>query len=148
MPTTMTRNSDSDRWTPIRIAPNRKLIISVSELRPMSSTYGSRSRGRPLGITVLCLLGFVGTFFSFFGMLGAMGGGGPFAVLGLFGLALVVAKGVVLYGLWTLQYWGYKWAVILYGLSALLDLVSLNLLALIIDVLIVVYLMSKADHFR
>ena len=61
---------------------------------------------------------------------------------------LVVGKGVVLYGLWTLQYWGYKWALIFYGLSALLDLVSLSIFALIIDVIIVVYLLSKADHFR
>lgn len=114
----------------------------------MPSTYDSRSRSRPLGITVLCVLGFVGVFFSFFSMLGVMGSGGPFAVLGLFGLVLVVGKGVVLYGLWTLQQWGYKWALVFYGLSAILDLLSLSILSLIIDVLIVLYLMSTADHFR
>lgn len=114
----------------------------------MSSTYGSRSRGRPLGITILCVVGFVGAFFSFFRLLGVMAGGGPFAVIGLVGLALVVGKMAVLYGLWTLQSWGYKWALGLYGLSAVLDLVTFSLLALIIDVLIVVYLASKADHFR
>ena len=74
----------------------------------MPSNYDSRSRGRPLGITILCLLGFIGVFFSSLGMLGVVGRGGPFAVVGLVGLALVVGKGVVLFGLWSLQEWGYK----------------------------------------
>jgi hypothetical protein len=114
----------------------------------MPSTYSSRSRGRPLGITILCILGFIGAFFSFFGMFGVMGRGGPFAIIGLVGLALVAGKAAVLYGLWTLQYWGYKWALRLYALSAVLDLVTLSLFALVIDVLIVAYIASKVDHFR
>jgi hypothetical protein len=114
----------------------------------MPSNYDSRSRGRPLGITILCLLGFVGVFVSALGMLGAMGRGGPFAAVGLVGFALVAAKGVVLYGLWTLQQWGYEWGIRLYVLAAILDLVTLSILSLIIDVLIVAYIASKADHFR
>ncbi|WP_135854328.1 hypothetical protein [Halorussus salinus] len=114
----------------------------------MPSNYDSRSRGRPLGITILCLLGFLGVFFSFFGMLGVVGRGGPYTVVGLVGLALVVGKGVVLVGLWSLQEWGYKWGIRLYALAAVLDLVTLSILSLIIDVLIVAYIASKADHFR
>ncbi|UPV76355.1 hypothetical protein M0R89_19530 (plasmid) [Halorussus limi] len=114
----------------------------------MPSNYDRRSRGRPLGITILCLLGFLGVFASFFGMLGVIGRGGPFAVLGLVGLALVVGRGIVLVGLWTLQRWGYKWAIRLYVLSAILDLVTFSIVSLIIDVLIVAYIASKADHFR
>ncbi|NHN61267.1 MULTISPECIES: hypothetical protein [Halorussus] len=114
----------------------------------MPSTYGSRSRNRPLGVTVLCLLGFVGSFFALFRTLGLAGSGGPFAVVGSLLFALVVAKIVVLWGLWNLQYWGYKWAVRLYGLSALVDLVTISPLALVLDGLIVLYLLSKADHFR
>lgn len=114
----------------------------------MPSTHSSRSRNRPLGVTILCVLGFIGVFFSFFGMLGAMGHGGPLAIAGLLGLALVVGKAAVLYGLWTLQKWGHTWAVVVYCLAAILDLVSLNILAVIIDALIVAYLLSKADHFR
>ena len=113
----------------------------------MSSTYDRRSRGRPLGITILCVLGFVGAFFSFFGMLGTMARGGPFALVGLFGLAVIIGKTAVLYGLWTLQYWGYKWALRLYALSAVLDIVTFSIIALIIDLLIVAYIASKADHF-
>lgn len=114
----------------------------------MPSNYDSRSRGRPLGITILCLLGFLGVFFSFFEILGVAGRGGPFAVVGLVGLALVVGKGVVLVGLWSLQEWGYKWGIRLYALAAVLDLVTLSILSLIIDVLIIAYIASKADHFR
>jgi hypothetical protein len=114
----------------------------------MSSTHRSRSRSRPLGITILCLLGFIGAFLSFFSLLGMIGGGGPFAIVGLVSLTIVVGKAVVLYGLWTLQHWGYKWALRLYALSAVLDLLTLSLLALIIDLLIVAYIASKADYFR
>jgi len=114
----------------------------------MPSAHSSRSRSRPLGITVLCVIGFVGTFLSFFGTLGMIGGGGPFAIFGLVGLALVVGKAVVLYGLWTLQRWGYTWAVALYGLSAVVDLVTLSPLSLVIDVLVVAYLLSVADRFE
>ncbi len=122
---------------------------TVSEVRTqMPSTYGSRSRSRPLGVSILCVLGFIGVFFSFLGMLGVMGGGGPLAIVGLVGLVLTVGKAAVLYGLWTLQQWGYKWALVLYGISALLNLVSLSIFAMIIDVFIVAYLLSKADHFR
>lgn len=114
----------------------------------MSSTYDSRPRSRPLGITVLCVLGFIGAFFSSIGMLGVMGRGGPFALIGLVGLALVAGKAVVLFGLWTLEEWGYRWAIRLYALAAVLDLVTLSLISLVFDVLIVAYIASKADHFR
>ncbi|MFC4451461.1 hypothetical protein [Halorussus aquaticus] len=114
----------------------------------MPSNYDSRSRGRPLGITILCVLGFLGVFFSFVGMLDVIGRGGPSAVIGLAGLALVVAKGVVLTGLWSLQQWGYKWGIRLYALAAVLDLLTFSVVSLIIDVLIVAYIASKADHFR
>ncbi|WP_158059058.1 hypothetical protein [Halorussus halophilus] len=112
----------------------------------MSSTYGRRSR--PLGVTIICLVGFLSAFFSLFKLLGVMGTGGPAAVFGLVGLVLLVGKVIVLFGLWTLQKWGYTWSVLLYSLSALLNLVTFSVFGLVIDVLLVVYLMSKADHFR
>ncbi|MFC4549875.1 MULTISPECIES: hypothetical protein [Halorussus] len=98
-------------------------------------------------MTILCVIGFLGATVSLFEALGVMGGG-PFAGVGLLMLALVVAKILVLYGLWTLQYWGYKWALVSYGLSAFLSLVTFKPLALILDVILVVYLLSVADHFR
>lgn len=114
----------------------------------MPSTYDGRSRSRPLGITILCVLGFIGTFFSSIGMLGVLGRGGPFAIVGLVGLALVAGKAVVLFGLWTLEEWGYRWAIRLYALAAVLDLITLSFLSLLFDALIVAYIASKADHFR
>ena len=115
----------------------------------MPSPYGNRSRKqRPLGITILCILGVVGVVLGFVGSLGLMARGGPGPVLGLITLAVAVGQAVVIYGLWTLQRWGYKWALVLYGLSALLDLVTVSIFGLVIDVVIIAYLMSKADHFE
>lgn len=121
-------------------------MLSLPKQDYMSSTYSRRSR--PLGVTILCLVGFLGAFFSLFKLLGMLGGGGAFGILALPLLALLVGKVLVLYGLWTLKQWGYTGALILYSLSALLNLVSLSPLALLVDVLIVVYLLSKANHFR
>ena len=114
----------------------------------MPSNYGSRSRNRPLGVTILCVLGSIGVVFSVIGSLGLMGRPGPGPILGLLALVLTVGQAVVLVGLWNLQQWGYKWSLVFYGLSAVLSLVTFEPLSLLFDVIIVVYLLSKADHFR
>ena len=126
-----------------------KLILSNSDFIAMPSTYDNRSqKKRPLGITILCILGVIGVVIAIFGSFGLMARGGPGPILGLFVLALSVGQAVVLYGLWTLQRWGYKWALVLYGLSAVLDLVTGSILSLIIDVLIIAYLLSKERYFE
>ena len=114
----------------------------------MPSTYGTRSRDRPLGITVLCILGFVGAALSAIKSLGLMARPGPGPMLGLLVLALTAGQVIVLVGLLNLRQWAYKWALLFYGLSALIDLLAFNPLSLLFDVLIVVYLLSKADRFR
>lgn len=114
----------------------------------MPSNYGSRSQNRPLGITVLCILGFVGAALSAIQSLGLMARPGPGPMLGLLALALTAGQVVVLVGLLNLRRWAYKLALLFYGLSAVLDLLTFSPLSLLFDVLIVVYLMSKADHFR
>lgn len=114
----------------------------------MSSTYSRRPRDRPLGVTILCVVAGLGALASLLGSLGMLGSASPFALVGLFGLALAAGKLAVVYGLWTLQEWGYKWALAIYALGALLSLVQFDIVGLLIDVLVVVYLTTKADHFR
>ncbi|WP_435181948.1 hypothetical protein [Halorussus sp. AFM4] len=114
----------------------------------MPSTYGSRSRNRPLGVTVLCLLGFVGALFSLIDSVGMLGVPGPGPVLGLLGLMLTLAKLVVLVGLWNLQRWGHTWALIFYGFAGVLALLTVDPISLVINVAVVIYLMSKGHHFR
>ncbi|USZ69952.1 hypothetical protein NGM10_16240 (plasmid) [Halorussus salilacus] len=114
----------------------------------MPSTYDNPSSDRPLGITILCILGAIGVVVSFFGGLGALGSGGAGILVGAFVLAVAVGQAVVLNGLWRLQHWGYKWALVFYGLSAVVDLVQFNALGLILDLLIIAYLFSVEDHFE
>ena len=114
----------------------------------MPSTYGRRSRSRPLGVTILCLLGALGAVPSLFRLLGMLGGGGVFGLLAFPSLVLVVGKIVVLFGLWTMREWGYRWAVALYSLSALWQLVTGGLGGVLVNVLVVLYLLLVADHFR
>lgn len=116
----------------------------------MPSTYDNRGqrRRRPLGITLLCVLASLGVVVGFLGSLGLMAAGGPGPVLGLLVLGLTVARAVVIYGLWTLQYWGYKWSIIVYGFGAVLDLFRGQLLGVLISILIVVYLLTKAEYFE
>lgn len=107
-----------------------------------------RSSGRPLGVTILCVVGAIGVVFGVIGSFGLIASGGPGPILGLVALALTVGQGIALVGLWSLQHWGYKWSLVFYGLSLLLDLVTADVLGVIISVLIIAYLVSKADHFR
>ena len=114
----------------------------------MPSTYDTRSRSRPLGITVLCAVGVLKALVAVVEILGILGTGNPLALVSLFFLALVGFKLLVLWGLWTLQGWAHTWAVWLYSLSALANVLTLNVAGLVIDVLIVVYLKATMKHFR
>ena len=114
----------------------------------MPSTYGRRSRSRPLGVTVLCLLGALGAVPSLLKLLGLLGGGGVFGLLALPSLVIVVGKLLVLFGLWTMREWGYRWAVALYSLSALWQLVTGSLGGVLLNAFVVLYLLLVADHFR
>jgi len=55
---------------------------------------------------------------------------------------------VVVFGLWTLQSWGYKWSVVVYGFGAVFDLFRGDRLVVAFSILIVAYLLSKAEYFE
>lgn len=114
----------------------------------MSSAYSSQSRTRPLGVTILCFVAGFGALRSLVTSLGILGSPTLFSLLGLVGVALAIGKLTILYGLWTLRAWGQRWAVAIYTVSALLNLGTFGLLGLLFDGAIVLYLVSKADHFR
>lgn len=114
----------------------------------MPSTYSTRSRGRPLGVTILCIVAGLGALRTVALSLGILSSPTLFGLLGLVPLVLAVGKLLVLLGLWTLRAWGLKWAVAIYTISALRNLLGVNSFGLIIDVVIVVYLLIVADHFR
>lgn len=113
----------------------------------MPSNYGSHSRSRPLGITALCLSGLVAVVFDLFGGIGLLGlpGFGPF--LGVLSLAVTIGQVIVLVGLWNLRGWAQRWALILYAISVILDTVVFNFFGLLLNIIILAYLVSKANHF-
>jgi len=110
---------------------------------------------RPLGLTIICILGFLGAilgilgglaifglgaFFGgmiegmFWGALGALGSG-----IGIVALIISIVLLYAYYGLWNMKKWAWTWTMILEIISILLSLASLNA-GIIIPVIIVIYL--------
>lgn len=108
----------------------------------------------PLGIKVICVLGTLGAGLGLVGGFGLMALGGAGVVLGPVVLVLSLAQLAAVFGLWTLQSWGWTLAMVLYGLDAVIDLVGLvlgdlgSILGLFIAVVILGYIYSKRDHYR
>ncbi|VVB59990.1 Uncharacterised protein [uncultured archaeon] len=116
---------------------------------------------RPLGVTILSILGFIGagllvllgiamvglgSMMSYAGMLGVLFGGlGAFA--GIFILVLGIVEFVINYGLWNMKKWAWTVTLILEGIGLLSSLASLSILGIIISGVIVWYLWTKKDLF-
>lgn len=112
------------------------------------SSGGSSSSGRPLGVTIIAVLGIVGGVFA--GLLsltflqyGTVGVVGTFVLGGL-----AAAEIYVMVGLLSMQRWAYTWALVLNGVGIVVDLFRANLVGILIGLVIVGYLVSKSDRFR
>ena len=73
------------------------------------------------------------------------------AAEGLFLLILLVSLGlcfVALYGLWTLESWGWTLYLVLQGTVALGEVIRFDILPLAITVLLMWYVYSKRDLYR
>lgn len=122
---------------------------------------------RPTGVSVICILGFLGAIIEIVGGLGmvALGGltggiaipemaavpGFLAGMLGIFGAILVVlgiASFVVIFWLWQMKKIGWTLTMILEIIGILLSLVSFNIIGLVIPVIIVIYLWLKKDLFK
>jgi hypothetical protein len=129
----------------------------MSQIPPPSSSesssyeYRDSSTARdsaPLGIYIIAIIGGIVSLFGFFLTLMIMGQGGGLVLVGLFLFALNAGQLYVLVGLVRLEPWAWTWALFLYGLGALIDLVTVDFLGLIIGLVIIVYLVSKADYYE
>jgi hypothetical protein len=118
---------------------------------------------RPLGVTILCILGWLGAIFAILGGLallgiGAIAGivgsslggllGGLGIVLGIVVLIIGIANLVVLYWLWQMKKQGWTWTMIIEIIGLVLSLVQMNVTGLIIPAIIVIYLWIKKDLFK
>ncbi|UTF53345.1 hypothetical protein [Natronosalvus rutilus] len=114
-----------------------------------SSTNASYASGssRPLGISIICVLGGLGFLFAWIPILQLLAYGGVGTLLAFVFTVVNVGMLAVLVGLWNMEGWALTWALVLYGLSALLDLVTLNVIGLLISLVILAYLLSVSDQF-
>ena len=118
---------------------------------------------RPLGVTIICILGWIGAIVAILAglaLLGvaAVGGtmstalGGMFAglesVLGVLFLVLGIANFIVLYWLWQMKKQGWKWTMILEIVSLVLSLAQMSFVSIIIPVVIVIYLWMNKKLFK
>jgi len=128
---------------------------------------GSKSRKarkveRPLGITVISILNWIGAAAQFIGGVFLLSFGGLMSFMpmmgGLFGPAsqisglifilLGLITGVVTKWLWDMEKRGWTWVIIFNAVSFGAGLVSFNLINIVISGMIVFYLWTKKEEFR
>ena len=102
----------------------------------------------PLGVKIICVLGVITASLTVLLSVPIMFAGGPFVGVGMAFLVLGLVHFVVVYGLWTVQPWGWTWGMIVFGLAALADIAQGQALGLIISVIILGYLYTKKDVYR
>ncbi len=95
--------------------------------------------------SIVAIFLFIDAAFLGFPVLSTMLNGGTFPVIALLLVAGLVAAGV---GLLQGRRWGWYLAMVVVGLSVLLDLLRGNLLALVIDALIIFLLTRPATRAK
>lgn len=95
--------------------------------------------------SIVAIFLFIDAAFLGFPVLSTMLNGGAFPVVGLVLVAGLIAAGV---GLLQGRRWGWYLAMVVVGLSVLLDLLRGNLLALVIDALIIFLLTRPATRAK
>lgn len=117
---------------------------------------------RPIGVTIICVLGYIGAILmalagiaimAFGGLAGSLGAlglllGSTGIVAGVMLLAMGIITFVVTQGLWNLKKWAWTVTMILEGLSVLGSLISLNIVGLIIPAIVLYYLYTKKEIFK
>lgn len=108
----------------------------------------TRPQSAPLGVKIIAALGIIGGILGLVGSVGFTAFGGlAGVVLGLFFAAFSVVVIVVNASLLSLKRWAWKAAIALNGLGAVLDLLTLEVLGMVISLVVLVYLYSKEEYF-
>lgn len=130
---------------------------------PARRQKSAKPPSRPMGVTIICLLNW---FMSLIGVLGGLALFAAGTVLGLipipflgvlgafgslFGIVIFligIISAVITYWLWNMERRGYQWVMVFTGISALLSLVSFNLVGLVINGVILWYLWKNKKIFE
>lgn len=113
--------------------------------RSTPSTSRRTSSRPPLGVKIICIVGAIGVAFTLLGGLILLG---EVPLLGLVFFALAAAYAYVLTGLWRMERWAWMWGLVLYGLGVLFDLLTANVIGMVISIIVVVYLIAIEDEFE
>lgn len=108
----------------------------------------SGSSGTPLGVTIIAILGIIGSVLTLALSPTLLQYGAIGVVLALVLGGLAVAEIYVMVGLLAMKRWAYTWALVLEGFGVFVDLLRVNVVGVLIGLLVVGYLMSKSDRFR
>ncbi|UCE09651.1 MAG: hypothetical protein JSW61_11845 [Candidatus Thorarchaeota archaeon] len=99
---------------------------------------------RPLGVTILALLQFLGGAFMLVTGILATLAGMLFILLAVFGMIMVILGFISLivgWGLWSLKSWAWTWAIIVNILNIIVGIIPpLDYVSLAIAIIIVLYL--------
>jgi hypothetical protein len=119
----------------------------IAEIPTPTAGYAAPSGDRPMGVTIIAILQFIGGFFGLaIAALAIMAAalvpifGFLFLILGVFALLVALFGIIVGWGLWTLKSWAWMVALILNIINILLALFPFQPLSLIIPLIIVIYL--------
>lgn len=121
------------------------------------------SKKRPLGITILSLLGFISAAITLVVGAGIMLlGGAAFlgtgtwmtafaamgAALGIIFIIYGLIQGAISFGLWTMQKWAWMVAMITYSVSLLYSLYTVDISTIIAGAIVISYLYIVRKKFR
>jgi uncharacterized membrane protein (DUF2068 family) len=119
----------------------------MAEIPTPTTGYSAPSGDRPLGVTILAVLEWIGAILVLITAIGliALGAAIPlFGALGLiFGvimLLLALVSFIIGYGLFTLKSWAWMLAIIFNILDIILGIVAFDIITIIISLIIVIYL--------
>lgn len=130
--------------------------------QPIMAEIAKQSSERPLGVTILSVLGYIGAILMALSGISVIAFGGLASSLGVLGLmfgsvgiiagVMLLAMGIITfavsYGLWNLKKWAWTVAIILEGLSVLGNLMSMSIVGIIIPVIVVYYLYTQKEIFK
>lgn len=121
---------------------------------------------RPLGLTIICILGFImallyivgsaymllmgGAMMAYFGVMGSLaaGMGGLLMAISILALLLSIAFLISLVWLWQMKRIGWAIAMVLNIILLIIGLANFNVFGVILALIIVIYLYVKRGLFR
>ncbi|WP_435097318.1 hypothetical protein [Halarchaeum sp. P4] len=102
----------------------------------------------PLGIKVICVLAALSAGLDLMGGVKLLQMGGPLdAVAALVTVGVAAAQLAIVYGLWTLERWGYVGALLVFGLSTVAASITGALGAALVGAVIVAYVWSNREYY-